>query len=351
MNQLIFPPALPETLMHWYQNAARELPWRADKEPYHVWLSEIMLQQTRVEAVKPYYARFLAALPDIAALAAAPEQQLLKLWEGLGYYSRVRNLQKAAVVIMTQHSGIFPGQYADIAALPGIGPYTAGAVSSICFDLPTPAVDGNVLRVCARLLEISESVDEPAVKKQITAALAEIYPHKCPGIFTQSLMELGAMVCVPNGEPKCGVCPLSGMCAAKKNGRQTQYPVRNQKKKRRIEQKTVFLFFCGDALAIQKRNASGLLAGLWEFPNLPEILSPEQAAAYATQQNLRPVELVRDTQRKHIFTHIEWHMTGYIFQCQNAPEAYIWATPEELQGTYALPTAFRQFLENPETQG
>lgn len=346
MNPFTLSPALPEKLMHWYRRCARVLPWREDREPYHVWLSEIMLQQTRVEAVKPYYTRFLATLPNIPALAAAAEQQLLKLWEGLGYYSRARNLQKAAKCIMEHHGGVFPGTHEEIAALPGIGPYTAGAISSICFDLPTPAVDGNVLRVCARLLEIPDSVDSPAVKKQISAALAEIYPKKDPGTFTQSLMELGAMVCVPKAAPKCRECPVSALCMAKKSGTQTLYPLRSEKRKRKLEEKTVLLFYHGKDLAILRRADTGLLAGLWELPNLPGTLTPEQAADYAAKQGLGPIELVRSMERKHIFTHIQWHMTGYVFQCRTAPKGYIWASPRELQGAYTLPTAFRLFLDD-----
>lgn len=346
MTQITFSPALPEQLINWYSAAARDLPWRRDREPYHVWLSEIMLQQTRVEAVKPYYARFLTALPDIASLAAAPEQLLLKLWEGLGYYSRVRNLQKAALMVMEQHGGIFPSSYGDIAALPGIGPYTAGAISSICFDLPTPAVDGNVLRVCARLLEYPQSVDEPAAKKNITAALADIYPVRQPGAFTQSLMELGATVCIPAGAPKCTECPISDICAAYKSQTQLRYPVRTEKKKRKKESRTVFLFYVQDRLALLKRQNKGLLAGLWELPNRSGLLSPQEAAEHASALGLRPAELVQEIQRKHIFTHIEWDMTGYLFRCSCAADAFTWVSPKDLQEAFPLPTAFRQFLEN-----
>ena len=232
---------LPTLLLPWYEANKRDLPWRQDREPYHVWLSEIMLQQTRVEAVRSYYIRFLAALPTVRALAEADPEQLNKLWEGLGYYSRVRNLQKAAKQIMDLHSGIFPSDHEEIRKLAGIGDYTAGAVGSICFGLPTPAVDGNVLRVCSRLTADSSPIDKPQTKKALTASLAEIYPEGRCGDFTQALMELGATVCVPNGAPKCEACPLSAICLAHRDSLETELPIKTAKKPRRQEQMTVFV--------------------------------------------------------------------------------------------------------------
>ena len=229
MHQALYQ-ALPELLLPWYAGTARDLPWRHDREPYHVWLSEIMLQQTRVEAVKGYYNRFLTALPTIEQLANAEENLLLKLWEGLGYYNRVRNLQKAAQIITDEYGGRFPQRYADILALPGIGTYTAGAIASICFEQPTPAVDGNVLRVIARLTEDFAVIDTPQKKREITAALAAVYPAGHCGAFTQSLMELGAVVCVPNGVPNCAACPLEPLCRAHKNGTEQLLPVRRGEK-------------------------------------------------------------------------------------------------------------------------
>ena len=221
-----FYDRLPGALLPWFQENARELPWRADREPYHVWLSEIMLQQTRVEAVRGYYTRFLAALPDIASLAAADESVLQKLWEGLGYYTRMRNLQKCAKTLMADCGGQFPREFASIRALPGIGDYTAGAVSSICFDFPEPAVDGNVLRVISRIGEISDPVDTPATKKAVTEALRAVYPAGRCGDFTQALMELGATVCVPNGAPRCGVCHAQELCGAYAHGTASKFPVK-----------------------------------------------------------------------------------------------------------------------------
>lgn len=334
---------LPDLLLPWYQENHRDLPWRKDKEPYHVWLSEIMLQQTRVEAVKGYYDRFLSALPDIEALANAEEAHLLKLWEGLGYYSRVRNLQKAAIEIMSTNSGEFPRDYAAVRALPGIGDYTAGAISSICFDEKTPAVDGNVLRVVTRLLDDHSCTDDMKVKRAITSDLEEIYPQEA-GMFTQALMELGATVCIPNGEPLCHCCPLSRICLAKEKGTVSQLPVRAEKKQRKIEQKTVFLLTCGEEIAIQKRPKKGLLAGLYEFPNLPGDLSPEEIITTVENWDLQPEYLEKALGRRHIFTHITWNMTGARVHCGRKNEAFLWVSSSDLKETYALPTAFRQFL-------
>ena len=202
---------LPGALLPWYEENKRDLPWRKTREPYNIWLSEIMLQQTRVEAVKGYYARFLEKLPSVEALASCDDEVLHKLWEGLGYYSRVRNLKKAANVILEQYGGQFPREHGDVLALPGIGDYTAGAICSICYDAPTPAVDGNVLRVISRLLNDPSPIDLPATKKAVTAALAEIYPPRA-GDFTQALMELGATLCGPNRAPDCEKCPCHSFC-------------------------------------------------------------------------------------------------------------------------------------------
>ena len=334
---------LPELLLPWFQENQRDLPWRKDREPYHVWLSEIMLQQTRVEAVKGYYARFLDTLPDIQALADAEEAQLLKLWEGLGYYSRVRNLQRAAKEIMSTYNGTFPTDYTAIRALPGIGDYTAGAISSICFDAPTPAVDGNVLRGITRLCDYYGCTDDQRVKKEISSELSAIYPSAA-GQFTQALMELGATVCVPNGQPLCQSCPLAGICLAKERNTVSLLPVRAEKKQRKTQDLTVFLLTCGTEIAIRKRPKKGLLAGLYEFPHLPGRLTPEEIISAAEDWGLQPEYLEKIVGRNHIFTHITWNMTGARLHCGSKNDAFLWVTPEELQTTYALPTAFRQFL-------
>ena len=335
---------LPQVLLPWYRENKRDLPWRRDKEPYHVWLSEIMLQQTRVEAVKGYYARFLDVLPTISHLAACDDDLLHKLWEGLGYYSRVRNLKKAAVKIMEEHDGIFPGEYEAIRALPGIGDYTAGAVSSICFDRKTPAVDGNVLRVVSRILEDVTPIDLPAQKKKVNDLLKAVYPEEA-GEFTQALMELGATLCGPNWKPRCGECPCRDFCGGAIHGTAEQFPVKSPKKEKRVEEKTVFIFSCDGRYALRKRPEEGLLAGLWEFPNVPSKLDTEAALAQAEAFGLRPREIRRQAERKHIFTHIRWEMRGIYLEVAEPAGDFTWLTAQEIEEQAALPTAFRQFWE------
>lgn len=337
---------LVPAILPWYRQNARDLPWRRDREPYHVWLSEIMLQQTRVEAVCGYYERFLAALPTIRDLAKAPEAQLLKLWEGLGYYSRVRNLQKAAVKIM-ENGGAFPQTYDEIRALPGIGPYTAGAISSICFELPRAAVDGNVLRVTARLTADETPVDLPAVKRGVTEALERVYPAGHCGEFTQALMELGATVCTPRS-PKCGVCPLYAFCLARQKDMAQKLPVKQPKRDKQLENKTVFLLTCGDKIAIEQREKKGLLAGMWQLPNVPGHLTANEALQKAAQFGAQPFSLQKELHKTHIFTHIRWEMVCYAIECRCECAPFFWATPRQLQADYALPTAFRIFLETPQ---
>ena len=331
---------LPGQLLPWYELNKRELPWRQDRAPYHVWLSEIMLQQTRVEAVKGYYTRFLQALPTIEALAEADPEQLRKLWEGLGYYSRVRNLQKAAKQVMELHGGVFPTDYSAVRALAGIGDYTAGAICSICFGLPTPAIDGNVLRVASRLLADPSLIDDAKTKKALTTALREVYPAGRCGDFTQALMELGATVCLPNGTPRCDVCPAKEQCLANKNGTWQQFPVKAKKKSRRQEELTVFLLRCGEFWAMEQRPTTGLLAELWQFPNVPGHLSDKDALSLAENWGVHPRELEKCAEKVHIFTHVQWQMRGYYLQCGAMPERFSWKKPADA----ALPTAFRQFV-------
>ena len=335
---------LPDVLLPWYYENRRELPWREDKDPYHIWLSEIMLQQTRVEAVKGYYTRFLRVLPTIAELAKVDDDLLHKLWEGLGYYSRVRNLKKAAQKIMDNHCGIFPCRYEDVLALPGIGEYTAGAICSIAVNLPTPAVDGDVLRVAARLRNDPTPIDSPSFKKAIQKDLSAIYPESA-GDFTQALMELGATVCGPNRKPDCHNCPCSGFCLACKNGTAEMLPVKTPKKERRIEEKTVLILSCDGAYALQKRPSKGLLAGLWQFPNVEGLLSVERALGKVEEVSLKPKEILRKVERKHIFTHVEWHMNGIYVEVADKNDVYTWMGAEEIRNEAALPTAFRQFFE------
>lgn len=327
---------LPAVLIAWYRENARDLPWRRDITAYRVWISEIMLQQTRVAAVLGYYARFLEAAPGPAELASLPEDALMKLWQGLGYYSRARNLQKAARVILERHGGVFPSAYEEIRALPGIGDYTAGAIASIAFGIPVPAVDGNVLRVTARLTGDSTDIKTPAMKQKVTAYLQELIPADQPGVFNQAMMELGATVCVPNGAPLCERCPAAGFCRAFQEGRTAELPVRSGTKARRIEERTVWLLFRGNRVALRRRPGRGLLAGLWEFPN---VLSTEDGPA---QWGIAPVLPEKGGAGKHIFSHIEWHMTAICAELPSSdlPQGWVWADQEGLEHTYAVPNAF-----------
>jgi len=335
---------LPQLLLSWYSQNRRDLPWRQDKEPYHIWVSEIMLQQTRVEAVKGYYARFLDALPTISALAECDEELLHKLWEGLGYYSRVRNLKKAAQVIMERHNGIFPRTYEDVLALPGIGAYTAGAICSIAYDMPTPAVDGNVLRLVTRLTEDPTPIELPAFRASVHQSLAQIYPPEA-GDFTQALMELGATVCGPNRKPDCGHCPCAGICGAADHGTAEHFPVRAPKKDKKLQEKTVFILSCDGQYALEKRPEKGLLAGLWQFPNVSGKLETPQALAWVERQGLTPRELLRQVERQHIFTHIRWEMRGIYLEITKPEGGFTWLSAAQIRENTALPTAFRQFWE------
>ncbi len=335
---------LPNLLLPWFYENRRALPWRRDTQPYHVWLSEIMLQQTRVEAVKNYYERFLQKLPTIEALAHASENELLKLWEGLGYYTRVRNLQKAAQQITQRHSGIFPQQYDEVRALPGIGAYTAGAICSICFEQPTPAVDGNVLRVLSRYLASDRPINEERTKKEAVVRLTPIYPKDRCGDFTQALMELGAIVCLPNGAPLCESCPLKDFCKANQTHTQMQYPVKTAKKPRKQERRTVFILQCGEKLAVCKRPQKGLLAGLWQFPDVSGTLSVQEALQQARAWGVQPTDIQKTVCREHVFTHVHWYLTGIYLRCA-AEATFTWVSAEELQEKIGLPTAYRQFLE------
>jgi len=335
---------LPAAILPWYEENKRDLPWRQDREAYHVWLSEIMLQQTRVEAVKGYYARFLEKMPTISALAEADDDLLHKLWEGLGYYSRVRNLKKAARAVVERHNGVFPGEYEKVLALPGIGEYTAGAICSIAFDLPTPAVDGNVLRVVSRLTADDTPIDDPAYKRQVRSALAEVYPAEA-GAFTQALMELGATLCGPNWKPRCEECPCKAFCRGALEGTAEQFPVKSARKARRVEEKTVFILSCDGSYALEKRPDRGLLAGLWQFPNCSGKLNMDEALSAVEKMGLAPREVHRQVERKHIFTHIQWEMNGIYLEVAAPDGGFRWFTAEQIRQEAALPTAFRQFWE------
>ena len=330
----------------WYPGVRRTLPWRESPTPYRVWISEIMLQQTRIEAVIPYYERFLRELPSPAALAAVEDDRLLKLWEGLGYYSRARNLKKAAQKILADFGGELPRTAAELKTLPGIGDYTAGAIASLAFGEPEPAVDGNVLRVLSRVLACGEDVMSPKTRADMTALLRGAYPcGKDAALATEGLMELGETVCVPNGEPRCDACPLKALCLAREQGSQTSYPVRTPPKTRRIEERTVLLLRCKERWAIRRREESGLLAGLWEFPNLPGRLSRQEAADAAARFGAGVLPCEPCGEAKHVFTHIEWHMTGYALELESETPSLTWKTAGEIRGDYSVPTALKAYLK------
>ena len=340
---------LPEPLTAWFRKEQRDLPWRKDATAYHVWVSEIMLQQTRVEAVKPFYARFLDALPTIQDLADAPEEKLLKLWEGLGYYNRVRNMQKAARQIVELYEGEMPADYDQILSLSGIGSYTAGAISSIAYGIPKPAVDGNVLRVLTRILADGEDIMKASVKKRMEGMLEEIIPADAASDFNQCLIELGAIVCVPNGEPKCSKCPVEEFCLAHQRGAELSYPVKKKAKARRIEEKTVFILKDGENIALHKRPSSGLLAGLYEFPNVKGKLTQEEAIHHIAELGLSPLRIQNIGEAKHIFSHVEWHMTGYAVRVDElekiSAKNLVFAHPEEIQKEYPVPAAFEAYTD------
>lgn len=335
--------AIVAPLLAWFRENARELPWRSEKpDPYHVWISEIMLQQTRAEAVKPYYARFLRALPDPAALAAMEEDALMKLWEGLGYYSRARNLRRAAGEIVARFGGKLPGDYDALLSLPGIGEYTAGAVASIAFGIPVPAVDGNVLRVLARLRDDPSDIALPATKRAAQADILAVMPKDNPGTFNQALMELGATVCLPNGKPRCGECPLLECCAGYRAGTAEKLPVKSKKAPRRIETLTVFVLRSEAGVAVRRRPESGLLAGLWELPHREGWLDAAGMAKWLGEQGMEPAGAIAERSAKHIFTHIEWHMRVYDLpvRCKALPPGWEWS-----DGAHALPSAFRVCMD------
>ncbi len=336
-------------LLSWYGKNKRSLPWREDPSAYHVWLSEIMLQQTRVEAVLDYYRRFLEKLPSVEALAGCDEQTLLKLWEGLGYYSRVRNLQKAARIIMEQYEGNIPSDPEILLTLPGIGSYTAGAIASIAFGLPYAAVDGNVLRVSARLLADEEDIGNEALKKRRKAELETILPKDCPGSFNQALMDLGAMICIPNGAPKCGECPLASGCLAYLQERTAELPVKAKKAPRRVQERTVFVIrHCGKLL-LKRRPPRGLLAGMYELPCAEKKLDRSEALSFVRELGFEPLFIEELPDSRHIFSHLEWRMCAYLVRTDELPEPelkteeYRLESSVEIAGDIPIPSAFSAY--------
>ncbi len=331
-----------EPLLQWYFQNKRDLPWRKDKDPYHVWISEIMLQQTRIEAVKEYYKRFMTRIPNIHALSELEEDELLKLWEGLGYYSRARNLKKAAIKIEQEYHGIFPKKYEEIVKLPGIGEYTAGAIASICFQEKEVAVDGNVMRVYARVEEKDIDVSDLKTKKQIGQEIQKILPDY-PGDFNEAIMELGETICLPNATPKCQICPLKALCYAHQHHKEETLPRKVVKKEKKEEKYTVFLLSWNNQIAIEKRR-DGLLKNMWQFPNTDGFLTPQEVCAWLGEE-YSPSKIVEGISHTHIFTHKKWLMKSYLLLLEKPIPNYQWVSSQEIENEYAIPTAFLPFLE------
>ena len=336
---------LVEPLLAWYPAHARRLPWRDEPTPYHVWVSEIMLQQTRVEAVKPFYARFMEALPDVAALAACETDRLLKLWEGLGYYNRVRNMQLAARTVMEEYGGVIPSDYDELLKLKGIGRYTAAAIASIAYNRPAAAVDGNVLRIVMRAAEDDSDIARQQVRMRVEEALRPVIPEGRAASFTQAMMELGATVCVPNGAPLCAQCPWEKLCLAHAHGTAEALPVKARPKARRIEEKTVLVIRDGERVLLQKRPDEGLLAGMYELPWM-EGYPPKRAVLdFVREKGLSPLRIQKLPEAKHIFSHVEWRMKGFALLVEepSAEESFLFVKPSDSQERYAIPAAFARY--------
>ncbi len=339
---------LVEPLLLWFAGHARILPWREEATPYRVWVSEIMLQQTRVEAVKPYFERFVEKLPDVERLADCEEETLLKLWEGLGYYNRVRNMQAAAREMTEQYNGELPADYGKLQTLKGIGRYTAGAIASIAYGIDVPAVDGNVLRVITRVSGDEADIMKQPVKNKIEQILLQIMPKGRAGAFNQALMELGAIVCVPNGKPHCGECPWEAFCVAKAEGLIHKIPVKSRAKARKEEHKTVFVIQDGERFVLRRRKNKGLLAGMYEFPNAEGYFSEKEALAYVEDMGLVPLHIQKISDAKHVFSHVEWQMKGYavkVAALSEEEEQILFVEPGETRERYPIPSAFLAYAD------
>ena len=341
--------AAARALLSWYRRNKRDLPWRRNPTPYQVWVSEIMLQQTRVEAVKPYYERFLRELPDAAHLAACPEEKLLKLWEGLGYYSRVRNMQAAAKQVMEEYDGRLPDDVQKLLRLKGIGSYTAGAIASIAYGIPVPAIDGNALRVAARVLESREDIRTPAFHARVEKLLLSLLPAEDPGGFNQAVMDLGASICVPNGQTKCEVCPLASACRSRQNGTASEIPVKPLKKTRETEERTVLVIQDGAWTLLHRRPGKGLLAGMYELPNVKGFLNREEALLYVQETGLEPLFIQALPDAKHVFTHLEWRMKAYLVRVSSLEKkhlsGFVFADKKGRERIYPIPSAFRAYVK------
>ena len=339
--------SMERPLLAWYSSRARSLPWRDDPKPYRVWISEIMLQQTRVEAVKPYFERFMEAFPTVSHLAQAEDDHLMKMWEGLGYYNRARNLKAAAQMIMSEYGGCLPASFDELIRLPGIGSYTAGAIASIAYGIPLPAVDGNVLRVISRVLGDREDIKKASVKAGIEAELKDVMPRDEASHYNQGLIEIGALVCIPGGEPRCSQCPLASICLTRKNGWWKEIPYKSPDKARKIEERTVFIIEYQHKVAIRKRPPRGLLASLYELPNIEGKASGEAVPRVLGLEREQVESVEQLPEAKHVFSHVEWHMTGYrvVLSKEENPLSCFMVSREDLEQTYALPNAFNAYTK------
>ena len=331
-----------DALLTWYDENSRILPWRSNPTPYNVWVSEIMLQQTRVEAVKPYFERFISTLPNLVSLAQASDDELHKLWEGLGYYNRVKNMKKCAQYCVEHYDAKLPSTAKQLKELPGIGDYTAGAIASIAFHEPCPAVDGNVLRVFSRLLVSEDDILKERTKRKFQTIIQDYIPNDRCADFTQALMEIGALICVPNALPRCNICPLASDCIGYQTHQEQRLPNKAKKKARRIEKKMILCIVCGNEVALHQRASNVLLADLYEFITMDEIIKRKDILA--KYENLEIVKVKKMPASTHVFSHVEWHMQGYLLVV-NKKEDGLWATRQAIEETYAIPTAFKAYKE------
>ncbi len=343
-------------LLEWYDKNKREMIWRDHFDPYYIWLSEIMLQQTRIEAVKEYFVRFTEELPDIESLAGVSEERLLKLWEGLGYYNRARNLKKAAKIVVQDYGGKLPADFNKLISLPGIGPYTAGAIASMAFNIKAPAVDGNVLRVVMRYMKCDDDISKISVRKKVERHICSVMPER-PGDFNQAIMELGEVICIPNGAPLCEKCPLEETCRARAAGCQEEYPKKAEKKPRRVEKRTIIVWEWESRLGIQKRPEKGLLAGAYEFPSLDGWVTEKGMKEKIEQLGMTGYKISPLGGATHIFSHVEWRMKGYHIILDGGleepglPRDVVFVTREELDQKYMLPVAFHSYFKRITTFG
>lgn len=348
MSNQSFKQEINQNLFLWYQHNKRHLPWRSTKDPYAIWVSEIMLQQTRVEAVKTYYDRWMTVLPTVTHLAEIDDDLLYKLWQGLGYYARVRNMKKAAVMIVSKYHEVFPTTKKELLELPGIGDYTSSAIASISFGEQVASVDGNVLRVVSRLFGFYDDITKKETVKKITNVVEELMLNQDAGKMNQAWMELGALICIPNGMPKCNSCPLQNFCIARAKNIISEIPVKPQKKSRKNILLTVLLLEYNDKWFIHKRSASGLLANLWEYINLENHLSIEEVISWCEQHGMIVEMIEKMISSKHIFTHLEWNMKGYhirISSMKEELESTKLVSATEIKQIYSIPSAFQIYTD------